>query len=331
LKDKEEKLKAWERELTARAGVSASVSSVVSSSVSSVGGVGGSISASTSTSSISTVSSTSSVASRNISAYQARRISMDRNTELMTIDEESDSTTTNTTTPTSTDDVVNHYFNLSAQPTVVPTYTAPYSYTSNTNVNKPPPYVTRQLPAAAPFTIYSDPVYTPNTNTTTSNTSNTCNDMPPPPAPRLYTRPVPRTGNFTNPTTHTPATNTNTNTSAGVVTGAEYSKENQFTFDMNVKARNKDAVYRKVSANVNQGIASLSAQVNVNAPPRRALGDLPVPVYDKYEKNSVMGELGSPLKKQRVPVSNGVGGVGSYGAVPTSTVQVDLQTLLRKR
>lgn len=104
--------------------------------------------------------------------------------------------------------------------------------------------------------------------------------------------------------------------------------------------RNKDAVYRKVSANVNQGIASLSApvnpyaagaQVNAPVPQRRALGDLPVPTNTYSDRNSVMSELGSPLKKQRV-VSTGVNGNnGMYSAVPTSTVQVDLQTLLRKR
>ncbi len=337
--EKEEKLKACEKELLLRQSTMGGATSVTNAS--------------------NVISSVTSgvVAGRNVSAHQARRISMDRTTESMTIDEEhSDSTLSAATTHSSSDDLTQHYFKMSDQPAVV---SQPYTYTSRvsampitsdassnistvtsattstattvatTNIgiaNRPPPYMPRQLPTSAPFTIYSDPVYT---STTANSTNVTSNDMPPPAAPRLYSRPVPpRPVPYTS---HLGPTSTTTHTN-NIVTGAEYSKENTHAIDINnFKQRNKDAVYAKVHANVNQGIDRLSANPNPsvggavnNAPVRRALGDLPVP--PSYG-NSVMEQFGSPLKKQRV--QNAPNG---YSALPSSTtVQVDLQTLLRKR
>lgn len=340
LSEREEKLKAWEKELLFRQNNMGSVSTTTT----------------TSSNVVSSSSVTSSVvAGRNVNAHQARRISMGRVTESMTIDEEHCDTTTSSATTSqtsSTDNLNNHYFKLSDQPAAV---SQPYTFTSRVSshtatndstinlngnattatvntanmgiaTNRPPPYVPRQLPTAAPFTIYSDPVYTnPTTNTSTCN-----NDMPPPAAPRLYSRPVPP-----RPVPYTSHLGPAAHTTSNIVTGSEYSKENTHAVDLNnFKQRNKDAIYAKVHANVNQGIDRLSANHNPtsgggamnNAPARRALGDLPVPPTNY--NNSAMDQFGSPLKKQRVQNAHNA----PYSAVPTSTtVQVDLQTLLRKR
>lgn len=333
LQDREERLNQWERELSARQNALNANSALTTASVAPT------------TTTVTQATSSADHKDPVLSEEQrrARRISMERCTEQMCMDDAYSAEThpdpvLNTFTSGSSAVVANQAATVSVHDSFAP----PRPPAANALQNR---FVSRPLP----FTVYCDPPASL------------------PSAPRNNTRAAGSALSNHTPNHGTAAPNAPTGVVSSkyapvLVTGSEYCKENQTTFGdiaptsaaavNTLKDRNKDAIYRKIggpsAGTINRDLPNAA---NNAVPPRRALADLPVS-YTSSE--SVAGEvdpmetLGSPLKKQRVAqqgypstyntntAANGAGSVLGV-AKPTSfapapnKVQVDLQALLRRR
>ena len=261
------------------------------------------------------------------------RLSLGRCTEMMSVDED-------VLAEASSDSSSNSSGENNA---LLPT---PRTYIgTEESVRAAPAYLTRPLPGPSTAATALPP------NQSAPTRFQIFNDFPMPPP---QSRPVHRIGAVVGSSTAAvpvPAAAAPLARPAMLVTGSEYSKENQSAVPYSthlqpalMKYRNKEAIYRKIGA---APVPSTAASVHTvgytgtdkagyTAAARRPLSDLPtgLTLQASTDADNAMEQLGSPLKKQRMQYVNKTDTTAASTVLnsnPTATVHVDLQTLLRRR